>query len=162
MQEKWLLSAEEYMQMGGALNNTGFQRSYHKTDKVSSNYFETETPRHWKDKTLLSVGGRVPQGVENVEEWLFEIVKELGYDSWEKILPHLNLPVEEAIVVDCPDPDGVVFQDGLFGFIKHAVILSKCNLARYDPQSPVIFTHKRIHRSITLVTIDLKTFYELD
>ena len=146
----------------GMLCNTGYRRTYHKSDKISSSYFETETSKSKEDKSFLSVGVSVPAQVTNVEEWLLQMVHELGYGSWEELLPFLNLPDKAAVVVDAQIEGSVKLKMYMLGLVQQAVILSRCSHTGYDPSSPMIFSLKRINRTVTLVTVTLKSFYELD
>lgn len=144
------------------LYNTGYRRTYHKSDKINSGYFETESLASSEDNTFLSVGVNVPADVTDVEEWLLQMVYELGYSSWAELVPYLNLPIKTAMVVEAQMIAGVKSETNMLGILQQAVILSQSSSTSYEPLSPMIFSLKRINRTVSLVTVSLKLFYELD
>jgi hypothetical protein len=143
-------------------NNTGYRREIQKTDKVDSNYFEQLIGNDPKEGNRQMIRVEVPSEVTDIEQWLHELILNTGYNSWEEIIPKLALPAEKRMVIELTNAGISETLLNAYDTIKCAAILSKCNKAGYDPDSSMIFSHKRINRSIDLVFFNLKSFYELD
>jgi hypothetical protein len=162
MREQFLREKDPLTEPQGLLHNTGYgRRSYPKTDKISSNYFETGISAVRND-IILYAALRIPEAENDIEAWLLKMVFQLGYNSWDEIEPFLNLPPEAAVLFDRQEKKEAVYPTDLFETVRKAVILSRCGPVTYEPGSPMIFSKKRISRPVTLVTINIKSFYELD
>jgi len=149
----------------GELLNTGYRREYHKSDEIKSDYFNNDDNKnssynHKDEMIKVSVSITDPQ--LDIEEWVLQMVKAKGYKSIEAIVPCLNLPKQKYTVLDLNGVQEVANPPTQFALIRNAIILSKSNHVFYDPASPLIFSHKRLHRSIKLININLTSFYELD
>ena len=149
----------------GVLLNTGYRREYHKSDEIKSDYFnndDNKTPsNNHKDETIeVSISITDPQ--LDIEEWVLQMVKGVGLGSIAAIIPYLDLPKQKFTVIELKGVQEVANPPNQFAIIKNAIILSKSNHVFYDPASPLIFSHRRLHRSIKLININLTSFYELD
>lgn len=149
----------------GVFLNTGYRREHHKSDEIKSDYFQNDDNKYntddYKNVAIeLSISITDPQ--LDIEEWVLQMVKEEGFESIDAIIPCLNLPKQKFTVIDLNGVQEVATLPNRMLIIRNAIIFSKTNHVFYDPVSPLIFTHKRIHRSIKLININLTSFYELD
>lgn len=146
----------------GLFSNTGYRRRYDKTDKVDSCYFEVGAAGSADLENILHVGVQVPPDVEDIEKWLLGMLKKAGYRSLKELMVRLDLPEKEAVLIQLEEPVAETVKQQALDIIRNVIILSRCNRVGYHPGSPMIFSHSRINRTVSLVTIDLKSFYELD
>ena len=146
----------------GLFSNTGYRRTYNKTDKVDADLFEKGTAGSELDENILPVYVNVPEDVEDIEAWLLSLVKKEGYRSLKELFLHVDLPEKEAVVLQDEIGISKTGNQETLDIIRNIIILSRCNLAGYTPGSPMILTRKRVNRCVKLVTINLKAFYELD
>jgi hypothetical protein len=149
----------------GVLFNTGYRREHHKSDEVKSDYFNNEDNKYSTDdyrNTAIKVSISITDPQLDIEEWVLQMVKVKGYETIEAIITCLNLPKQKYTVLDLNGVQQVANPPTQFAIIRNAIILSKSNHVFYDPASPLIFSHKRLHRSIKLININLTSFYELD
>ena len=139
------------------LNNTGGPRSRTKSLQITSSY--TESPNLAEDSTSLSL--LVPQGQSDIENWLTKQAKKMGCSSIAEAQKKLSLPGERMLVNQTGEskPKGNLKAPEL---IRTALILARCNDSFYLPGSPLIFTRNRLNRSIQLIRINIKNYYELD
>jgi hypothetical protein len=149
----------------GVLLNTGYRREHHKSDDIKSDYFNNEDSKYTTNdyrNVAFKVSISITDPQLDIEEWVLQMVKAKGFESIEAIIPCLNLPIHKYMVIDLNEVQEVANPPNKMAFIRNAIILSKSNHVFYDPASPYIFTHKRLHRSIKLININLTSFYELD
>lgn len=149
----------------GVLLNTGYRREHHKSDEIKSDYFNNEDNKYTTNdyrNVAIKVSISITDPQLDIEEWLLRMVKAKGFETIEAIIPCLNLPKHKYTVIDLNGEQEVANTLNGMAFIRNAIILSKSNHVFYDPASPFIFTHKRLHRSIKLININLTSFYELD
>ena len=139
------------------LNNTGGPRSRTKSLQITSSY--TENPNLAEDNTALSL--LVPQGQSDIENWLTKQAIKMGCKSLADAEKKLSLPGERMLVNQSGEgkPKGNLKAHDL---IRTALILARCNDSFYLPGSPLIFTRNRLNRSIQLIRINIKNYYELD
>jgi len=146
----------------GLFSNTGYRRTYNKTDKVDADLFEKGLAGSALDENLLMVHVQVPEDVEDIEAWLLSLVIKEGYLSLKELFLHVDLPEKEAVVLQEETGISNSGNQEPIDIIRNIIILSRCNHAGYTPGSPMILTRKRVNRCVNLVTINLKAFYELD
>jgi len=140
------------------LHNTGGPRSRVRSEPVSSNFW---TDGYMKPDTAPGYAYRIelPEEVEDVELWLLDIGTSLGWNGWEQIIPHLDLPTNNMIVLNM---SGRLALKDSFQILRAGVILSRCNQQMYLPEGPMIFSRTRLTRLIELSEIKTSQFYELD
>ena len=141
----------------GLLNNTGGPRSRTRSLRINSSF--TDSFNIAEESTSVALW--VPEHLINPGDWVTELCRKIGFKSPEEAEQKLNLPPEKLLVAkrekhtECP---GMSETDRL----RNALILARCNDSFYKPDSPLIFTRKRLHRSLHLIKINLKNYYELD
>ena len=142
------------------LHNTGYTRSFHKSDMVDSSYFGNE--KSMDAEHILPVSVTVPPGINDIEKWLHGLSIEAGYPFLNAAMLFLSLPKRKAVVMECDDVEVQSGGTKKIDVIRNAVILSRCNSTGYFPDSPMIFSRARINRTVHLITINLHSFYEMD
>lgn len=139
------------------LNNTGGPRSRTRSLHVKSGFTDScNLVKHTSSFAL-----RVPGHLINLEDWVTELCCKIGFKSPEEADQKLKLPREKLMVSKSEQPPkcrGLSETER----VVNALVLARCNDSFYRPDSPLIFTRKRLHRSVHLIKINLKNYYELD
>jgi hypothetical protein len=139
------------------LNNAGGPGSRIRSEKITSSFAEILNLA--EERTGLAL--MIPPEIFDVEEWLINEMENLGWTSSEEAAGDLLLPGEKMLV---HQSIGAPANSGLTGrsLVRTALILARCNESFYVPGSPLIFTRKRLNRSIDLIKINIKSYYELE
>jgi len=141
----------------GHLQHTGANRSRTYRIEVKSSLLDNEAMTY---PALELHPGILPEAVD-YEDWIMDMANKLAYDNYWIAAQRLNLPTERMLVfhVEPKCPGAPFYSDS---YLRDLLILSKCNSIYYLPDSPMIFTEKRLNRHIRLLNIKLKTYYEMD
>ena len=143
--------------VSNVMNNSGGPRSRVRTEEIHADFFTENVAGTCQG--ILSV--KIPARVVDIEKWLKNCCKNFNKMSWDEIGKTLRLPDQTMMVFTINDYSlmkHLVKND----FIRSALILAKCNKHSYDPDSPFIFTRKRLDRCIKLIEINNDQFYALD
>lgn len=139
------------------LNNTGGPSSRVRTEQIKSSFTEILS---LEDETTV-VSCAVPPEIIDIENWLLQEVKDLGWASIEQAEAEFSLPSEKMLVCRYGDADQNMVVN-THGLVRAVLILARCNDSFYMPGSPLILTRKRLNRSMKLITVNIKSYYELD
>jgi hypothetical protein len=139
------------------LNNTGWSISRHRSEKINEYYLSG------KESTIEQgcYTVKLPEDIDDIEHFLLQLARKIGWKGWKEINHHLMLPHEKLVVFpwsENTNPD----HHSIDGFIKSAIVLSMCNPCFYLPEGPRIFTRTRLGKSIRLLKINTTNFYEMD
>ncbi len=138
------------------LLNTGGPRSRVRSEKITSNIFDTEELKTHSEIHSL----HIPENTTDIEKWVISLYEPGVLFDWEHVKEKLKLPAVRMLVV--PTDIKVESSTCRYEMFRSAVILSKCSRNYYTPDSPMIFTRNRLNRNVELVTINLSTYYEMD
>jgi len=138
------------------LNNTGGPSSRVRTEQIRSCFTEILS----LEDEITVVSCAVPLEIIDIEDWLLQEVKKLGWASIEQAEADFSLPAEKMLACKYGDADQNMVNT--HGLVRAVLILARCNDSFYMPGSPLILTRKRLNRSMKLITINIKSYYELD
>lgn len=150
-----MIETEQANGHASMLHNSGGPRSRVRTELIDSNLLA----ENGMSISLGLIGVSVPDEVSDVEAWLRNTLHITS--EWNEVSRQCRLPDKRLMVFTEQEPGKPYQLDGTD--LLHAVlILSKCSQHSYNPDSPFIFTKKRINRSIRLLEINYHAFYEMD
>lgn len=139
------------------LNNTGGPSSRTRSMSITSSFTESQNVA----EESTSAAFWIPRHIMIPEDWVIELCNKIGFKSIEEAEQKLKLPSERMLISKsektrkCPHLNNT-------DWVRNAIILARCNDTVYLPGSPLIFTRKRLERSIHLIKINIKNYYELD
>ncbi|NCC73584.1 MAG: hypothetical protein EOM06_09315 [Sphingobacteriia bacterium] len=139
------------------LHNTGGPRSRVRTEKILASIFDFEQMKFRYERHELIV----PLEITDIEEWVISLYQPRIFTGWNNIVAGLKLPSDRMLVVPV-ESSPQLLKNSKLKMLRSAVILSKCNRNFYLPDSPMIFTRSRLHRSIELIKLNLDQYYEVD
>lgn len=102
----------------------------------------------------------LPNGVDDIESWLLELATLMGWSSLEEAATQMSLPSERMLVYSKNVTESNQYT--IDRIVRTAIVLAKCNDTIYDPQAQMLFTRKRMERRLTLFSINLEKYYEVD
>ncbi|MGI9190479.1 MAG: hypothetical protein ACR2IL_00035 [Chitinophagaceae bacterium] len=137
-------------------NNSGGPRSRKNSQKVYSDFLSDSQVGTTQGVYYLDI----PSHVNDIECWLENLAKQLGYSNLAKAIELMELPNEKHLVFS----DTTLMKTSLTPFetLRSALILAKCNSLFYNPSLPPILTKSRLNRTLRLVTCNQHSFYGLD
>ena len=140
----------------GKLYNSGGPNSRQRTEPIQSDFLDTSGTHRNSEIYRLSI----PEDITDIEAWLVEHVLSFGWNTLDEAIRKLPVPTNRmmAFAVKDEEPQSMNSLD----IVLNALILAKTNDSCYNPESPLIFTKKRMNRTIKLVEIDINKYYELD
>lgn len=139
------------------LHNTGGPASRTRSMSITCSFTESQNVT----EESASVAFWIPRHIMIPEDWVLELCNKIGFKSLEEAEQKLTLPSERMLISKsektrkCPSLNNT-------DWVRNAIILARCNDTVYLPGSPLIFTRKRLERSIHLIKINIKNYYELD
>jgi hypothetical protein len=144
------------------LHNTGYRRpQVHASESVNANILigakKSDAGMHHK----IELCKLQPPSQNHLKDWIDSLVQQTGFENLDALLPLLELPSSYCLVFE-KDHIGAEPSSDLLDILRTAVILSKCSTSSYDPNSPMIFTAKRLSRNLQLITINLDVFYGME
>ncbi len=142
--------------------NTGGPHSRTREENISSTILGNSLkkiimPRHSK------VGIIFPAGILDIVQFMHDYMNKAGYNSTEDLGKKFQGPKNLMTCIDGQEKKGLprINNKGeQKKVIRNAVILGMCNKFIYNPDSPIIWTRKRLTRIISL--FGAGDFYELD
>ena len=102
----------------------------------------------------------LPDTIQDAEEWLLGMARCLGWKDWPEVEAGISLPAERLLVYPT-SADKSVAKDNI-EILRHAIILSRCNEHSYLPGSPMIFSRKRLNRTVQLTAIQQSSYYAME
>jgi hypothetical protein len=104
----------------------------------------------------------LPSPKQDIETWL-RTRYGLGDIAWQDLSASLQLPnfplwqIHPSEIFPKPLPPPLQIDA-----LGSALMLARCNAYGYDPESPFVFTRKRLEREIHLIHLSTSCFYGLD
>ena len=139
------------------LNNIGFPGSRRRSLSINSNFMDN----HQMAEEVTVVSLLLPHDITNVEKWLIAQTSKMGCHTITEAEKKLTLPGDKLLVSRSND-DLVDGSLSIVDTVRNALILARCNDCFYMPGSPFIFTRKRLDRSLQLIKVNIKNYYDLD
>ncbi|MGV8963787.1 MAG: hypothetical protein ACOH2V_10480 [Candidatus Saccharimonadaceae bacterium] len=139
------------------LNNSGGPHSRVRSETVKESFLSGNDISAEIDCYKITI----PENVPDIEEWLLQMAKAIGWDGWKEITRHILLPREKLMVFPMTDELKSTKRE-VRQLLAVALVLSMSNRYTYLPDGPRIFTRSRLDRSIKLLQINSNHFYELE
>lgn len=145
------------------LNNTGYRRSLEKL-KLESGIIQGNSDSNQLTFNEKVLGLSISEDLKNIEDYLMSLLKNKGIDFPYEELKNCQSNTKKCLILNEKSKTGNhKFNPELMDadrLIETICVLSKTNDYMYRPDSPMIFTQKRMNRVIRIVKINRTNLYE--